>query len=458
MTQPASLKSVTEKNRCALVLTSQLGNGHTRAAEAIETALVRRDPQTRIHRIDLWKLMDPKVAAALKDGYLQIATEHPEIYDQLYHSDTWHQLLGKERLPASFAEVLDKICMRWFPPNKNWLTSRTDNMDQALLVTLLDMLTGRTSPKPDKLIRSGILMWIRALLLRRLKSELVRFEPDVIIATQVYLSSLMNVVKRRGDFSKTPTLAVLTDYGVHEFWVQFGTAGAYCVATDSVADHLVARGVPRERVYATGIPLMPEFSNPPSQPEARQQLGLDLGCRLVLVTGGWYGIGVSDAVNGLMECALDCQVLVTTGQADSQGVRMLRELKRRFPHRLRLIEWSDQMPVLLRAADVVVGKPGGLSVAEALACGRPFVATTSLGGQEGFNVRFLERHGVGQQVPAERLFDALYTLLSSPCELARAQTRARDLGRRDGAECIAALAATHAANQNKAVRWATRRH
>jgi menaquinone-9 beta-reductase len=84
------------------------------------------------------------------------------------------------------------------------------------------------------------------------------------------------------------------------------------------------------------------------------------------VTGGWYGIGVSDAVNGLMECALDCQVLVTTGQADSQGVRMLRELNRRFPHRLRLIEWSDQMPVLLRAADVVVGADGAHSTVRRL--------------------------------------------------------------------------------------------
>jgi UDP-N-acetylglucosamine:LPS N-acetylglucosamine transferase len=392
--------------------------------------------------------MDAKVAAALKDGYLQIATAQPEIYDQLYHSHTWHQLLGKEPLPASFAEVLDTMCIRWFPPNKNWLSPRTSNMDQALLVTLLDMLTGRSSPVPEKLIRGGVMMWIRALLLRRLRSELVRFAPDVIIATQVYLSSLMNVVKRRGEFSKTPTLAVLTDYGVHEFWVQFGTSSAYCVATDSLADYLRARGVPRKQVTATGIPLMPEFSNPPSQHEARQRLGLDLARPLVLVTGGWFGIGVSEAVQNLMECALDCQVLVTTGRTDSEGVRMLENLAYRFQQRLRLIEWSDEMAVLLRAADVVVGKPGGLSVAEALACGRPFIATTSLGGQEGFNVRFLEQHGAGHQVPLESLFDALYALLSSPRKLARAQTLAWRLGCRDGAERVARLATAQAHKQS----------
>jgi processive 1,2-diacylglycerol beta-glucosyltransferase len=322
-------------------------------------------------------------------------------------------------------------------------------------VTLLDMLTGRLSPVPDKLIRSSLLLWIRALLLRRLKAELTQFEPDIIIATQVYLAALMNVVKRRGDFRKTPMLGVLTDYGVHEFWVQFGTAGAYCVATESIAEKLRARGVARECVHATGIPLMPDFNHPPSQADARQRLGLDPNTRVVLVTGGWFGIGVSEAVKGLMECALDCQVMVTTGRVDSDDVRKLKHLAKRFPRRLRLIAWSDEMPVLLRAADVVVGKPGGLSVAEALACGRPFFATTSLGGQEGFNVRFLEQHGVGRQVTLERLFDTLYALLSSSRDLTRAQHEAWALGCRDSAERIAALAAAHAKfPQGAGTQWA----
>jgi processive 1,2-diacylglycerol beta-glucosyltransferase len=443
-----------EKNLMrALLLTSQLGNGHTRAAEAVEAALIRNNPRIRVHTLDLWTLMDAKVAAALKDGYLQIATEHPEIYDQLYHARTKQQLLGKEPLPPSFAEVLDKLVVRWFPPHKSWLAPRTSNIDQALLVTLLDMLTGRSSPMPDKLIRSGVLLWIRALLLRRLKAELTRFAPDVIIATQVYLSSLMNVVKRRGDFTDTPILGVLTDYGVHEFWVQFGINDAYCVAAREVADRLHARGVPRERVYTTGIPLMPQFCEPPSQEAARRKLALPLDAPVVLVTGGWFGIGVSEAVEGLMACALNCQVLVTIGRGDSEDAHRLKNLRRRFPKRLRLIEWSDEMPVLLRAADLVVGKPGGLSVAEALACGRPFFATTSLGGQEGFNLRFLEDNGVGREVPPGHLYDSLRALLSSPQALKRAQARALQMGRRDGAERIAVLAVAQG-NKQRGAPWA----
>ena len=60
---------------------------------------------------------------------------------------------------------------------------------------------------------------------------------------------------------------------------------------------------------------------------------------------------------------------------------------------------------------MVVGKPGGLTVAEVLACGRPLLATRALGGQEGFNVRFLERHGVGRLVPEEALVRGLGDML-----------------------------------------------
>jgi hypothetical protein len=103
-------------------------------------------------------------------------------------------------------------------------------------------------------------------------------------------------------------------------------------------------------------------------------------------------------------------------------------------------DWTEQTEVFIRAADVVVGKPGGLTVAEALACGRPLLATRSLRGQEGFNVRFLEQHGVGRLVPEDDLLEGIESLLADSGELGRIQQRAWNLGKRDGAPRIAELA------------------
>lgn len=93
----------------------------------------------------------------------------------------------------------------------------------------------------------------------------------------------------------------------------------------------------------------------------------------------------------------------------------------------------------MRAADVVVGKPGGLTVAEVLACGRPLLATRSLGGQENFNVRFLERHRVGRLVSEAALPETVEALLSDSIGLAQMKERAWSLGKREGADRIADL-------------------
>ena len=96
----------------------------------------------------------------------------------------------------------------------------------------------------------------------------------------------------------------------------------------------------------------------------------------------------------MLEPASALQVLVMPGR-NSDAQSALAKAQQLYPDRLRVCGWTERMDLFIRAADVVVGKPGGVTVAEVLACGRPLFATRSLGGQEGFNVDFLERHQVG---------------------------------------------------------------
>jgi processive 1,2-diacylglycerol beta-glucosyltransferase len=91
----------------------------------------------------------------------------------------------------------------------------------------------------------------------------------------------------------------------------------------------------------------------------------------------------------------------------------------------------------LAAADLVVGKSGGLTVAEVLACGRPLLVARTLQGQESFNVQFLERHGLGRFVRDEELPDCVRAWLDDRAALNAAQGAARRAGRRDGALRVA---------------------
>jgi UDP-N-acetylglucosamine:LPS N-acetylglucosamine transferase len=193
---------------------------------------------------------------------------------------------------------------------------------------------------------------------------------------------------------------------------------------------------------------MPGFRNPPDVRQARLQLGLGSDAPVVLVLGGGLGLGVEAVATRLLACAARVQVLVLAGRnASARG--LLAPLVTRYPGRLGVWDWTEETVTFIRAADVVVGKPGGLTVAEALACGRPLWATHSLRGQEGFNVRFLERHGVGRLVAEADLAASIGSLLAHPGELARVQDRAWTLGLRDGASRIAALALALAPSRSR---------
>jgi UDP-N-acetylglucosamine:LPS N-acetylglucosamine transferase len=168
------------------------------------------------------------------------------------------------------------------------------------------------------------------------------------------------------------------------------------------------------------------------------------------VLGGGLGLSVDAAVGALLE-RKDGPLLIAMPGRNSNARHTLDVFARKYPERLRVGEWTDRMDIYLRAADVVVGKPGGISVAEALACGRPLLATRSLGGQEGFNIAFLQSHGVGGLIADGELLDRLAALLYDQASLQAMQMRAWQLGRREGAQRVARLAVDLAASSESAV-------
>jgi UDP-N-acetylglucosamine:LPS N-acetylglucosamine transferase len=279
-------------------------------------------------------------------------------------------------------------------------------------------------------------MWAFTRLAQRLASRMRAFRPDVIVATQMLPAALLSFLKRRGTLD-IPTIGVLTDFGVHDFWIQPGI-DRYCVAHESVAGP-PHPGIAAARVQVTGIPLMPGFRRPPSVQQARLQLGLDPAAPVVLIPGGGLGIGVDAIAARLANSSRAWQIAVVAGR-NRAAQQALAALQTQHRTGLRVWDWTERMEVFMRAADVVVGKPGGLTVAEAMACGRPLVAAQGLRGQEGFNVRFLEENGIGGLVREEGLAAHVESLVSNPARLGQIQRRSAQLGRRDGAEKIADLA------------------
>lgn len=420
-----------------LFLTSSPGYGHTRAAEAIDMALQHQYPDIETKYLNITSLIDEQVSAAIQDGYLKMTATQPELYQKLYDldKDFYRQLAGKIPADQHLIDFLDEQQSHSFPEvfarSRFSLPAYYKSFDSALFNTLINGICNRNRIPTGRLLTQGLLVLICNILSLRLKKFINEYAPDFLISTQMYPNALLSRLIQKGSITQ-PVMGVLTDFGVHGVWVR-NTTDLYCVSHDEAAKSLRQQGVAANRIKVTGIPLMPAFEHLPTQEKARLNLGLK-HAPTVLITGGQCGIGVVDALKRLMQDQDQYQVLVTTG--NNSDMDFLQQLAHEYPNRFYVYGWCENMNELLCAADVVVGKPGGLTLSESLACGRPFIATCCLGGQELHNVQFLQSKEVGLYVESHQLPKVLSELFSDPENLQNMKKNAQRFGRPDAAKAV----------------------
>lgn len=423
------------------LLTSTLGAGHLRVAQAIEAALLERCPGAAVDIVDFWSLMDESVARTVRAIYLKLAEENSDLYGRLFRLDqrAWRLVLSGGQMPQPLIDALHLIAKAHLTELRNVERGVGGHLLDRLLFRMLSLtiLRGARKGSANAILLPLQLKACWASFGQHLAGRFRAFSPDLVVATQMLPAALFSDLKVHQGFD-LPAIAVLTDFGMHDFWIQPGI-DTYCVPHESIP------GLPPEsergfEVRVTGIPLMPGFRDLAEAQAARDELGLDPTRPVALVLGGGRGLGVEPVAKLLARSSF--QLLVLTG-GNEAAHHSLAKLVDRYPDKVRIWGWTDRMELFLCAADLVVGKPGGVTLAESLACQRPFLATLSLHGQEDFNTRFIEHQGVGLVVTLENLLRQADSLFADPDTLGRIRCRASAVGHPDAAADVVDAILTH---------------
>lgn len=231
---------------------------------------------------------------------------------------------------------------------------------------------------------------------------------------------------------------VVTDYTLHRYWVQ-PRVREYFVGTPELAEGVRSR-LGGARVEATGIPVSSVFRCPSGR-EARRVLGLSEADRVVLVMGGGFGLGIEESTRAALALPDRALRIVAVCGSNRDSLDRLEGLARVEP-RLVVRGFVGDIERYMAAADVVVTKPGGLTVSEAMAVGRPLVLTSALPGHEEANARLLAASGAAlRATPGREVRDAIDRILGDPGLRSRMLHSVRLLARPDAAERIAAAVA-----------------
>jgi processive 1,2-diacylglycerol beta-glucosyltransferase len=221
----------------------------------------------------------------------------------------------------------------------------------------------------------GPIRWAARKLLclfgsRPLARRIAEHDPDVVVSTYPAVTVVLARL-RRTHAIQCPTVATITDLTGLFFWAQPG-----------IDMHLVMYGEsmsPVERIAGAGSaqlvsPLISaEFTTPRCPLEARRALGLPETGRMVVVSGGGWGVGdVTGAVRELLHEGEVSSIVCLAGRNEQLRERLNDDFAGQ--ERVHVYGFTDEMPRLLAAADVLVHSTGGVTCLEAKAAGTPVVS------------------------------------------------------------------------------------
>jgi processive 1,2-diacylglycerol beta-glucosyltransferase len=312
-----------------LLLYASLGAGHKRAAQALEEVL--REQKVSYENRDLLEFLPRHMSSLYSWGYNFMITKSRTAWRLLYES------LDRPKSPYTPAHA------------------RTQKWQFTKL---------------QKHVRNGSFTHI--------------------VSTHFTPSALLTDWRSDGMF-ESKIYSVITDYSAHRCWKR-KDLDHYFVASKEVKDELLSAGIHEERITVSGIPICSAFGAPLSREESRQKWNCAADDHVVLILCSALTLEKTlQLLNEVKTMEGKWHFLVSTGSDPDKE----QKVKSVFADdaRFSIVGFTSRIAEMMRAADVIVTKPGGLIVSEALGMGIPQLLLPAIPGQEEANANYACEHG-----------------------------------------------------------------
>lgn len=311
-----------------LILSADFGTGHHQVSVAIKRLVNQKQPSLKVDIYNYFEYIYPPVNKAIKFGYAQL--------------------------------------LKYFSFGYQWFYKATKDVE------------------PDSKWQQFLNRMGRKKLLDLIK----QCSPKIIVCTFPTPAGVVSQLKREG-LIDIPLAVVITDVAVHSQWIH-PKVDAYIVAADIVRSCLIERGIPKEKIHVTGIPIRPQFESPTVDPGLWIKLNLDPNVFTLIIMGGGQGLmpGIEKICQRLSDLSLPIQIIALTG-SNKKLAQKLEAIAESANIPIRVLGFIENIAPIMKGSNLLLSKAGGITVFEALAVKLPILIYKPLPGHEQCNVDFL---------------------------------------------------------------------
>ena len=234
---------------------------------------------------------------------------------------------------------------------------------------------------------------------RRLGRTLQSGGYDAVVCVHVIPAMMMTALKQA--WSACPVFCfVATDYACSPT-VGACTPDICVIPHQELADEFVSCGIARDTLLPAGIPVRSAFREHGDRAAARRALGLPETGRHIVLMSGSIGCGPMGDVAEDLNMRMADGDFATVLCGSNKQMRYALELRRLY--RVEAVGFTTQVQLYMDSADVLVSKPGGISITEAGTRGVPLLLADMVGGCETRNEAFFTAHGWAAACPPDNM-------------------------------------------------------
>lgn len=304
-----------------------------------------------------------------------------------------------------------------------------------------------------------IVQKINGKFAKRFLTLLNDFRPDAVVTTHPFPSIMLSRLREKG-LTNIPLVSIITDFAPHKAYLN-PCISRYIVSSEQMVDELVKLGVDRSIVRPVGIPIDPVFyEQDGNKKENMLQIGFDPKLKTVLIMAGSFGVtDILKIYENINEIEFDFQIIVITGKnkklfdefnsilSVNENMRVgdaqpnfdedkeltRKQTKMNVTKPTKLIYFTNEVYKYMHISDLIITKPGGLTVSESLASCLPMAIFKAIPGQETDNSEYLCNNNLAIEIKKSNAADTVYQLLKYPERLLSMRESCSRLNNRNSA-------------------------